>query len=169
MKGTLTFDGGARPTNPGHAAFASILVLDNGREHVISRYIGWHTNNYAEYSGLLVGIKMAIDNNVSHLDIITDSQLIEGQLLMDWRCNVKELKIMRDEALKLLRLHYGEQLGWTITWKRRDKNVRADALCTEAIAFGRNQNPFTPSTIKDKRGVARVVDHLHASSRPIIP
>ena len=58
MRALAYFDGGCRPRNPGHAGIAVVVKL-GGRKHILSRYIGIHTNNYAEYTGLIVAVKYA--------------------------------------------------------------------------------------------------------------
>lgn len=152
MKATLHFDGGARPTNPGFAGFAAILKSEHKPAFICARFIGWKTNNYAEYAGLLVGVKMAVLKKVTHLDIITDSQLVVGQMTGKWKCKSTDLRPIMNDAKDLLSQNFGElDENWTIVWKKRDNNVQADDLCTKAINAGRNRNPFTPDHIKEKR------------------
>lgn len=138
MKATLFFDGGCRPTNPGVAAYACIIKREDGKVIQHSNYLGWRTNNYAEYAGLVVGLKLALDNNVDDISIYTDSQLVEGHLNKGWRRNNAELRVMINEAEKLLSKFDRCEL----TWMRRIYNNEADALCTAIITERRANNPW---------------------------
>jgi ribonuclease HI len=147
MKAVAYFDGGCRPTNPGHSGCGIIVKLD-GEEHLFSRYLGWHTNNYAEYTGCILAIKHAHSLGATELLLKTDSQLVEKQLIRAWRVR-DSMRSLHAEAARLL----GELFpgAWAIEWLRRAFNSEADALCTSAINAGRNLNPYTPQKIKDKR------------------
>ena len=156
MKAVLYFDGGARPRNPGYSACAFVLSIsdeDADREPIeFSRYLGIGTNNAAEYAGLIVGLKHAKQEGVTNIDIYTDSQLIEGHLTKRWTVG-PELAGKVFMVVELLK----EFEDWKIAWVKRAGNYKADALCTAAINWGRNRNPWTrklkkplePSFVKD--------------------
>jgi len=148
MLAVAHFDGGCRPRNPGHAAFASVIELD-GEQYVIARYIGWHTNNYAEYNGCVVAIKYAHSLGADSILLKTDSQLVERQLMGKYKIRQSELKPLYSEAIKLLGNLFPN--AWAIEWAKRATNHVADGYCTSALNAGRNRNPFTPQKIKDKR------------------
>lgn len=166
-KAIVSFDGGARPTNPGHAGFACVVTVGS-QEKVISRYIGITTNNVAEYYGLIVGIKYAHFLGARELTIFTDSKLVREQVLGNWQCKSESLKTYMYEARDLLKKLYTQdgELLYEIVWQKRDKNSDADDYCTKAITWGRNLNPFTPSSIKVKRGVGAIEDPF-ASTRTV--
>jgi ribonuclease HI len=166
MRAIAHFDGGARPTNPGHAGIGIVLDLD-GTEHILSRYIGIHTNNYAEWTACVVAIKFAAEHQAEDLKLVTDSKLVRHQLDGSWKARQAELRPFLTEAQKLLDWFFRD--AWRIEWVRRDLNAHADSLCTSAINAGRNRNPFTPQKIKDKR-VGKITDPfavevLHAKLR----
>lgn len=153
MKAELYFDGGARPKNPGYSACSFILIMEGqGAPIEFSRYLGIGTNNAAEYTGLIVGLKMAFEKGVTHINIYTDSKLIEGHLQNQWTVGGALFSKVR-LATELL-AGFEE---WNITWTKRSYNAPADALCTAAINWGRNRNPwarklkgpFEPALIKD--------------------
>jgi ribonuclease HI len=148
MKAVAYFDGGCRPTNPGHSGCGVVVKL-GGEEHLFSRYLGWHTNNYAEYTGCILAIKFAHNLGATKLLLKTDSQLVEKQLMRAWKIRGDGMRSLHAEATRLL----GELFpgAWAIEWLRRGLNEQADALCTAAINAGRNLNPWTPTAIKDKR------------------
>lgn len=156
----LHFDGGARPVNPGHAGFASVVNIA-GNLHSISRYIGWKTNNQAEYFGLVVGVKYAHFLGARKIHIVTDSKLVKEQIEGNWQVREEELKLLRMDARDLLMKHFPG--AWEIEWLKRDGNVEADALCTAAINWGRNLNPLVPAKIKKARGKAMIVDPFQST------
>jgi ribonuclease HI len=51
----IYFDGATQLTNPGQAACGAVLEIINGESITVSRALGWQTNNFAEYSGLIIG------------------------------------------------------------------------------------------------------------------
>ncbi len=138
MHAELFFDGGCRPVNPGLAAFACIVTAEDGERQAVSRYLGWRTNNYAEYAGLVVGLKVALDMSIDEIDIYTDSQLVEGHLVKGWRRNNDDLKVLIAEAQLLL----SRFIAWELHWVPRDDNSEADALCTETIRARQLGNPW---------------------------
>jgi ribonuclease HI len=148
MHGTLYFDGGARPKNPGHAAFACVVTVEK-RHDQMSRYIGYRTNNEAEYFGLIVGMKFAYDLGVKSIDIYSDSKLVVNQVLGEWQVKQETLRPLVKDARDLLQTLYGEDAS--LNWVKRLDNTVADQLCTAAINYGRNLNPFLPQSIKDAR------------------
>lgn len=91
-KGILFTDGGARG-NPGPAAFSAILYdeemqlidLDGGFE-------GHATNNFAEYSGLLLGMKLAAKNGITELTCNLDSELVVKQLNGQYKIKDENIK-----------------------------------------------------------------------------
>ena len=138
MKCIIYTDGGARPTNPGHSGFACVLTI-NGDYYIISRYIGWRTNNVAEYFGVVTALKYALELGATDIILYTDSQLVRNQIEENWRCKDDELKVLQKEAIKLLE----KFPSWKIKWIKRDKNKQADKLCTDAIYAGmRRTNRF---------------------------
>lgn len=137
MKAIIHTDGGARPTNPGHAGFCCVVEID-GEQHVISRYIGWHSNNVAEYHGVIVGLKYAAFLGATQVELITDSQLVKNHVLGKWKIKNTELKPFVYEVISLL-----ESFDkWSIKWVKREHNKKADGLCTSAIYAGMAKNPF---------------------------
>lgn len=139
-KAILHTDGGARPTNPGHAGFACVVNVD-GKRHELSRYIGWHTNNHAEYTALIVGVKMARELDATQIEIYSDSKLVVNQVLGKWACKDKKIGGLCHQAQGLLNSLFPE--AWSIHWVKREMNGHADDLCTQAIKYGMSMNLFT--------------------------
>ena len=53
-------DGGSRG-NPGPSAYAIVVTKDGKTVHEHAEFLGVHTNNYAEYRGLIAGISKALE------------------------------------------------------------------------------------------------------------
>ena len=72
----LQFDGLAQP-NPGEASGGAILYSPS-REPVYEtgEYIKFATNNAAEYTGLIIGLRLALEKGFTKLLVEGDSQLI---------------------------------------------------------------------------------------------
>jgi ribonuclease HI len=82
----LWFDGGTFPLNPGHGGSGAVLAFE-GKEHSFSEYIGEkETNNRAEYGGLLLGLKKALEMGITDLEVYGDSQLVIYQMTGTYAC-----------------------------------------------------------------------------------
>jgi ribonuclease HI len=127
----LYSDGGARG-NPGDAAFAFIICTDEGR--IIkenSRYIGFSTNNEAEYSGLLAGLEEAWNLGALEVEVIMDSELVIKQIRREYRVKARNLKPYYDEVTKRI----SDFKKVTFTHVKRDEPMisRADALLNQEL------------------------------------
>ena len=127
---TAFTDGGARG-NPGPAG-AGIFIQDaNGKTLAeISLYLGDHqTNNFAEYSGLIVALNWAIKHDQKCLRVISDSLLVVSQMNGAWKVKDANIRVLYDRAKALARkLEYFE-----IKHVLRGGNKDADRLANEAM------------------------------------
>jgi ribonuclease HI len=143
IHGTMSFDGGVRGGNPGHAGFAAVIRLA-GQQYVIARPLrGRKTNNDAEYMGLIVGLKYAISLGVDEIDITSDSKLVVEQVNGRWEVKTEAMRPYRKEARKLLDQHFTG--GWSLEWVPRLQNVVADAACAHAVRC--SLNPWLPNKL----------------------
>ena len=129
MKATLWTDGGARG-NPGPAAFAYVLEAEDGT--VLDAHgeaIGRATNNVAEYSALVAGLRRASDLGVAALEVRSDSELMVKQMRGEYRVKNKELQELFLDASRVAR-RIGDV---TYTHVRREHNELADRLVNEAL------------------------------------
>lgn len=93
-------DGGSRG-NPGKSAFA-IVVTENGRiVHEHAEFLGVHTNNYAEYRGLIAGISKVIDLGGNEAEFVMDSQLVIRQMTGQYKVKSPDMKVLHDDAVAL--------------------------------------------------------------------
>jgi ribonuclease HI len=121
---TMYFDGGAVP-NPGKAAGAAII----GKKTAVKK-LAHATNNQAEYTGLIVGLTMALENDIKRLYIMGDSKLVISQIEGVWKVDNMDLKKMHAEAYELL-----AKFDFVATkWIPREQNSGADALAARAIS-----------------------------------
>ncbi|ACK72589.1 ribonuclease H [Gloeothece citriformis PCC 7424] len=134
----LYFDGGSRG-NPGEAAGAAVIVMANGQHYAVSKYLKIATNNEAEYTGLIIGLKQAQELGIKELIVKGDSQLIINQITGKWKVNSPHLKEFYHEAKQLIKNF--EQI--TLNWIRRNENQLADTevnRCIDRGEKGQQQN-----------------------------
>ena len=127
-------DGGSRG-NPGPAAYGSVLK-DAETGEVIAEdasTIGVATNNVAEYSGLIGGLRLA-EMYAPHaeIEVRMDSKLVVEQMSGRWKIKHPDMKPLAIEANALA------PFGTTYTWMPREQNKHADRLANEALDGKRN-------------------------------
>lgn len=130
MKTLKIFFDGSSHGNPGPSGIGIIIFDESGKILVkFSSFIGFATNNEAEYHALIEALKKAIQLNAEKVELHSDSELIVKQ--------VKGVYSVRDEKLKTLHLRCVELLKnfkeFKITYIPRKLNVEADKLANEAI------------------------------------
>ncbi len=129
MRARLFTDGGARG-NPGPAAYGFVLETDDGTVLAAEgEAIGEATNNVAEYSGLVAGLRKAIELQVADVELVSDSELMVKQMRGEYRVKNEALRELFLEATKLAR-----QLD-SVEYRhvRRAHNELADKLVNEAL------------------------------------
>lgn len=125
----LMVDGAARG-NPGEAGCGAVIYDENGqvlRERY--RYLGYATNNVAEYEGLLMGLEGVLQWGGRRVQVQSDSQLLVRQLNGLYRVKDEKLKELHEKAVALLR----QFDSYRIIHIGREKNRRADRLANQAI------------------------------------
>lgn len=132
-------DGGSRG-NPGPAAYGA-LVRDSHSGAVIAELggsLGTATNNVAEYSGAIAGLKFAAElDPQAYVEVRLDSKLVVEQMSGRWQIKHPDMRKLAKEARNVLPL--GQV---TYIWVPREHNVAADSLANEILdAFdGSNNN-----------------------------
>jgi probable phosphoglycerate mutase len=124
-------DGGSRG-NPGPSSYGA-LVRDADTGQVIAQRgetIGIGTNNVAEYSGLIAGLRMAREHapDATDVEVRMDSKLVIEQMAGRWKIKHDSMKPLAAEAQRLL-----PPAGVTWTWVPREQNAAADALANAAL------------------------------------
>ena len=125
----LMFDGGSRG-NPGPSGCGYVIYDQNNKLiHEDSRYLGVQTNNYAEYMGVVEGVKKTIELNIQHLIIKGDSLLVIKQLNGSYNVNSENLKPLYKHAYSLIKqIKKVEYIHI-----KREMNVVADKLANIAM------------------------------------
>jgi ribonuclease HI len=140
----LYFDGACEPVNPGGtAAYGWVIYKDRKIFKEGSGIVGsgeGMTNNIAEYTGLLEGVKaFKALGEKAKLTIRGDSNLVVSMVAKRWGWNKKKtrwvphddtphLKDLLDQALDLL-----ADMPYTIEWVPREKNREADRLSKKPL------------------------------------
>jgi len=129
VKARLFTDGGARG-NPGPAAYGFVLEADDGTVLAAEgRAIGPATNNVAEYSGLIAGLRKAIELAVGEVEVVSDSELMVKQMRGEYRVKNEALRGLCVEANSLARRL--ERVEYRHV--KRAHNELADRLVNEAL------------------------------------
>ena len=125
----LFTDGGSRG-NPGPAGIGGTLSQQStGWSCDYSRFIGRATNNVAEYTALLDGLKLALEQGVRKLEHRADSQLMVRQLEGVYKVKSPELRPLFDQARELISsFEY-----FKTAHVPRERNKRADELANLAM------------------------------------
>lgn len=122
-------DGGSRG-NPGPAAYGAVL-RDADTGSVIAEEgatIGVASNNVAEYSGLVAGLKLAREHAPdADVEVRMDSKLVVEQMSGRWKIKHPDMRTLAAEATALA------PFGTTYTWIPREQNAAADRLVNEAL------------------------------------
>ncbi len=124
-------DGGSRG-NPGPAGYGA-LVRDPGTGEVLAEVcdsLGTATNNVAEYSGLVAGLRTAAQLAPgADVEVRMDSKLVVEQMSGRWQIKHDNLRSLarsaREAAARLGRVSY--------VWVPRARNADADKLANKAM------------------------------------
>jgi probable phosphoglycerate mutase len=125
-------DGGARG-NPGPAGYGALIQAPDGSVIAeLSEFLGFKTNNFAEYSGLLGCLQYALDHGHRRLRLVSDSELMVKQIQGKYQVKSPDLKPLYDEAKRRI----AKLDGFEISHALRHKNKDADRLANEAMDRG---------------------------------
>jgi ribonuclease HI len=129
MKARLFTDGGARG-NPGPAAYGFVLEAEDGTVLAAEgEAIGTATNNVAEYSGLIAGLRRAAELHVDELEVVSDSELMVKQMRGEYKVKNEALRGLSLEAAALARRLANVEYRHV----KRAHNELADRLVNEAL------------------------------------
>ena len=100
----LQFDGKSEP-NPGPSSAGAVLYYPNSQtiKAEVGEYILNATNNEAEYTGLLIGFRLAVDLGIKHLVIAGDSNLVISQVFGEWKVKSINLKGLHAEIRSMFK------------------------------------------------------------------
>lgn len=125
----LYSDGAARG-NPGLAGAGAVLVEPSGQVvDRIGKFLGTQTNNYAEYMGLLLGLRRARELSVREVEVFADSELMLRQLGGRYQVKSTSLRPLYEEALSL----FNDFERVKLVHVPREMNRAADEMSNRAI------------------------------------
>ncbi len=117
-------DGGSRG-NPGPAGagvyFSGVVE--------IAEYLGRQTNNFAEYSALVLALRFAVARRSVRLRVFSDSELVVKQINGAYKVRHENIKPLYEAALRWIALIP----DFSIVHVRREPNKDADRLANEAM------------------------------------
>jgi ribonuclease HI len=154
-------DGGARG-NPGPSGYGALIVDDKGAVLAeLSEFLGFRTNNFAEYSGLLGCLQWALDNHHPRLRVVSDSELMVKQIQGKYKVNSPDLRPLWEEA----RRRIAKLDGFEISHALRHKNKDADRLANEAMDRGMKR-PSPAVSTEETRSPAPPKPSAPAAPKP---
>ncbi|NHD18577.1 MULTISPECIES: bifunctional RNase H/acid phosphatase [unclassified Actinopolyspora] len=123
-------DGGSRG-NPGPAGFGAVVRREDDGQVLAERSggLGRATNNFAEYRGLIAGLRAARELGATEAEIRLDSKLVVEQMSGRWKIKHPDLQPLAREATQLV---FGF-VSANFRWIAREYNKHADRLANEAM------------------------------------
>lgn len=129
MSKVTVFTDGASRGNPGDAGIGIVVASEDGTVlKEISHYIGTATNNVAEYTALITGLREAAELGATEVEVCTDSELMAHQINGLYRVKSPALQPLFAEATRLLRSFRRASVSHVY----REHNRRADQLAGKA-------------------------------------
>jgi probable phosphoglycerate mutase len=129
VKVIVEADGGSRG-NPGRAGYGAVVRSPDGEVLTeVSASLGVATNNVAEYSGLIAGLKAAADVGADEVDVRMDSKLVVEQMAGRWKIKHAGLRPLAAEAAQLVQRFKAVRFEWV----PREQNSHADRLANQAM------------------------------------
>lgn len=123
-------DGGSRG-NPGPSAYAVVVTEDGEIIHEHAEFLGIHTNNYAEYRGLISALTQAIKLGAKEAEFIMDSQLVIRQMNGEYKVKSPDMLDLNRDAKALASLI--PKVRFTNVRRSELLIPRADALLNEEL------------------------------------
>lgn len=96
---------------------------------VVARPLGIRTNNYAEWTAVVLGLERAAELGATEVELVLDSKLVVEQLMGRWRVKEPTLIALHGQARRVL----SRFTSWTARHEGRASNRAADALANLAL------------------------------------
>jgi ribonuclease HI len=123
------FTDGASRSNPGLASCAYIIQNDDVILHEYGKFLGIQTNNYAEYTAVLLALEKCQKEHYENLTLYSDSLLVVNQCNHLWKVKSQDLFPIYKNIMDILRSFHSVNFVHI----PREKNIHADRLCNEII------------------------------------
>ena len=128
-------DGGSRG-NPGVAGYGA-LVRDADSKAVLVELaapLGQASNNVAEYSGLIAGLRAALEiDPAAEVAVRMDSKLVIEQMSGRWKIKHEDMRRLALEAREVCSEFAAAGGSVRFQWVPREQNKAADALSNEGM------------------------------------
>jgi ribonuclease HI len=157
---TANIDGAARG-NPGPASYGVVLRRPDGSPlDSLGKYIGRHTNNFAEYYALIAALDYAVANGIKRLRVQSDSQLIVNQMKGLYKVKHPDLRPLHERAKK----QAATLEAFAIQYVPREKNREADSLANAALDSTSGVKPAYGSERPNSAVIARTESRASLSA-----
>jgi ribonuclease HI len=140
MHFTIHADGGSRG-NPGPAGAGAMIRDELGNSVAsVSKFLGTHTNNFAEYEAIILAfeellkIVPAEKRNATDVIVKMDSELVVKQMRGEYKVKNADLK---EQKMRLLQ-NIGAFKSVSFIHVPREENSDADFLANKAMDRGKN-------------------------------
>ena len=126
----LTFDGASKG-NPGKCGAGFVIwknkeILYKGKKFLSNK----NTNNFAEYSAVILGLQKCIELKLKNIHVYGDSQLVIKQINNEYKVESENLKVLYETVIDSL-IEFDE---FSFRHIMRQDNKEADALANEALS-----------------------------------
>lgn len=162
----LYFDGGSRGNGSNcynTRAGYGYVIYDNDMTRIADGcdYVGAKTNNYAEYSGLINGMRRAISLNIDNLTIRGDSTLVIKQMTGQFKVKHPDMKTLYTYSKEL------EKEIKQVVYEHvyRENNKEADRLSNIAMDNPKPLNECEDLLKKAQTGLPNIA---YKTDEPII-
>lgn len=121
-------DGGSRG-NPGPSASGVVIKSTEGK--ILAEYcefLGEKTNNFAEYSAVILALQKLQEMGVKKADFYLDSQLVVRQLNGEYKIKHQDMKLLFAKVIEL-----SKEIEVSYTHVLREHNKEADAMVNKCL------------------------------------
>jgi len=122
---------GASKNNPGDASCGVVMFKEGKKVKESSVYIGKNTNNFAEYTALVIALIEALHLGELNIKVFSDSQLLVNQIRGKYRVRRGSLYAL----YKVVKILIDKFEKFSIDYVPRSKNKEADKLANMALTL----------------------------------
>ena len=108
-----------------------MVTCDGKVVHRHAEFLGVHTNNYAEYRGLIAGITKVIELGGTEAEFVMDSQLVIRQMNGQYKVKSPDMKVLHDDAVTMAALL--PKVSYRNVRRSEEMIPMADALLNEEM------------------------------------
>lgn len=161
---------GASKGNPGASGIGVVIYNEAGEViREIGEYIGETTNNVAEYSALIRGLKEALKLGARKIRVTTDSELLAKQVGGVYKVRSQHLAVLYYEVKDL----FSKFTDARVAHVPRRENAHADRLASDAARRRADYHPEGPvrarAAKKEKAKPAKPATRGPAASKKPAP